>query len=228
MRWVGLFRGDRASNSWLVDPAAVGFRQRHYIAALALRTGTYPTREFLSRGRNKEGAICRRCGARLETCSHILGQCPYVQGSRIRRHHKLRDLVAEEATRLGWSVSKEFRTETPGGSLRIPDLVCKRDGTALILDVTVRYEMDEDTLIRAAAEKVAHYMDIRTQVGATVGAGTVRVYGLPIGARGKWPAGNNTILRELGLTGSRRASFAKLLSRRALLYSLDVLRDFLR
>lgn len=42
------FRGDKISNLRLSDPTKVGFRQRHYIAGLALRAGTYPTREFLS------------------------------------------------------------------------------------------------------------------------------------------------------------------------------------
>lgn len=32
------------------------------------------------------------------------------------------------------------------GGLRIPDLVCKKGDRVLILDVTVRYELDGDTL----------------------------------------------------------------------------------
>lgn len=221
------FRGDRISNSWLSDPTKVGFRQRHYIAGLALRAGTYPTREFLSRGRNKEGAACRRCQARLESCSHILGQCPYVKGSRVRRHHKICDLLAIEAERAGWKAIREFRVETPEGGLRIPDLVCTKASTALVLDVTIRYEMEPDTLLKAAEEKEAYYKPIAPQIAAMVGAETVRVWGFPVGARGKWPSCNNKVLTDMGVTVGRRESFARLVSRRALLYSLDVLRDFL-
>lgn len=218
------FRGDRTSNSWLADPAKVGFRQRHFLAGLALRAGVYPTREFLSRGRNKEGAACRRCGARLETCSHILGQCPGVLGSRVRRHHKICDLLASEAERAGWKATREFRVETPDGGLRIPDLVCTKDSRILVLDVTIRYEVEKYSLQKAADEKVSHYEPIAEMLGG----GTVKVMGFPVGARGKWPICNDAVLAELGVTVGRRATFAKLVSRRALLYSLDVLRDFLR
>lgn len=222
------FRGDKISNSWLTDPTKVGFRQRHYIAGLALRAGTYPTREFLARGLNKEGAACRRCHARLESCSHILGQCPYVKGSRVRRHHKICDLLGNEAERAGWKATREFRVVTPEGVLRIPDLVCTKGDTVLILDVTIRYEMGVDTLHLAAAEKVAHYEPIASQIAAEVGVSTARVMGFPVGARGKWPSCNNRVLAVLDIDVGRRASFARLVSRRALLYSLDVLRDFLR
>lgn len=222
------FQGDKLSNSWLAEPMKVGFRQRHYMAGLALRAGVYPTRELSYRGRNKEGAACRRCGARLETCSHILGQCPSVKGSRVRRHHKICDLLASEAERAGWKAAREFRVEVPGGGLRIPDLVCTKDSKILVLDVTIRYEVESDTLQRAAEEKVAHYNPVAEHISTLLGGGRVRVMGFPVGARGKWPSCNNTVLAELGVTVGRRAQFARLVSRRALLYSLDVLRDFLR
>ncbi|KAF7644796.1 hypothetical protein LDENG_00215270 [Lucifuga dentata] len=57
---VNLLQGDKVSNGWIADPIALGFRQRHFIVALALRMNTYPTREFLARGRGKEGAACRQ------------------------------------------------------------------------------------------------------------------------------------------------------------------------
>lgn len=41
-------------------------------------------------------------------------------------------------------------------------------------------------------------------------------------------AGNSWLLHALGVNGGRRRQLAKLFSRRALLYSLDVLRDFYR
>lgn len=224
---VDQFRGDKLSNSWLKDPRRVGFREWHYIAGLALRAGTYPTREFLSRGRTKEGAACRHCAARMESCLHILGQCPGVQGSRIRRHNRMCDLLAIEAERAGWSVSREFRLIIPEGGLRIPDLVCTKEGRALVLNVTVRYEYAPDTLQAAAAKKVAYYKPFVSLVGRLVGASQVKVMGFPVGARGKWPSCNNRVLAELGVAAGRRAQFARLVSRRVLLYSLDVLRDFL-
>ena len=228
---VDHFRGDRISNQWLGEPTVVGFKQRHYIAGLAVRAGTYPTREFLARGRSKEGAECRHCQARLESCSHILGQCPHVKGSRVRRHHKVRDLLADEAEKAGWVTRKEFRVETPEGNLRIPDLVCTRDGQALIIDVTIRYEMEiggQNTLTLAATEKVEYYQTVADQIANLLNVDRATVMGFPVGARGKWPPESMEVLVALGLSVGRRAQVAKLISRRTLLYSLDVLRDFTR
>ena len=55
----------------------------------------------------------------------------------------------------------------------------------------------------------------------------VKVFGVPVGARGKWHPANDKLLKKLGLSDARRRSFAKLVSRRTLLYSLDVMRDFM-
>lgn len=138
------------------------FRQWHFIAGLALWAGTYPTREFLGRGRNKEGAAYRHCGAKLESCSHILGQCLSVKGSCIQRHNKIYDFLANEVERIGWKVAREFRLDTPDGDLKTPDLICTKESVALVLDVTIRYEMGPETLQKAAAEKVAQYSPLKS------------------------------------------------------------------
>ena len=51
-------------------------------------------------------------------------------------------------------------------------------------------------------------------------------FGFPVGARGKWPSCNDRVLRRLGVSKSRMERFAKLVARRTLAWSLDVLRDF--
>ncbi|KAJ7986742.1 hypothetical protein DPEC_G00331550 [Dallia pectoralis] len=79
--------------------------------------------------------------------------CPAVKDSRIRRHHKLCDLLAEEAESVGWHVTKEMVCRTPSGAQRRPDLVFVRGGEALVVDVTVQFEMAQETLQLAAARK---------------------------------------------------------------------------
>lgn len=59
-----------------------------------------------------------------------------------------------------------------------------------------------------------------------LGVGEVHVYGFPLGARGLWPASNNEILAAIGFRRARVKSFSRLMSRRALLYSLDILKAF--
>lgn len=108
LKWAGLpvqgvgilgFHGSRVNNSWLAKPW--GFKEQHYISALQLCANVYPTRESLCRGRPKSQAPCRYCPTRLESCSHILGQCLARKGARIARHHKMRALLAAEAEGLG-------------------------------------------------------------------------------------------------------------------------------
>lgn len=50
-------QGDKISNLWLSEPTNVGFWQRHFNAGAS----TFPTREFLSKGWNKDKAACRCC-----------------------------------------------------------------------------------------------------------------------------------------------------------------------
>uniref|UniRef100_A0A673FSA3 ribonuclease H n=1 Tax=Sinocyclocheilus rhinocerous TaxID=307959 RepID=A0A673FSA3_9TELE len=233
-KWTGLatqgvgisgFLGSKASNSWLRKP--VGFKERHYIAALQLRAGVYPTLEFRCRGRSKTVANCRLCSLRLETSSHILGQCPAMQRARIARHNKLCRLLGTEAEALGWEVRREWEFRTPQGRLRRLDLVLIRESLALVLDVTVRYEYAPDTLACAGKEKVDYYGPHKGVIARELGVGEVRVYGFPLGARGLWPSSNNKILEDMGLSKARVRSFSRLLSRRTILYSVDILRGFL-
>lgn len=235
LKWAGLntqgvgilsFYNSKVSNSWLAKPK--GFKERHYIAGLQLRANVYPTREFRLRGRGMVGASCRACPHRLESCSHILGQCPATHRSRIVRHNKLCLLLATEAEGLGWEVRREWAFRTPSGELRRLDLVLIRDSLVLVIDVTVRFEYAPDSLTRAAAEKIGYYGPHKSTIARELHAREVRVFGFPLGARGLWFPGNWEVLTAMGVGETRRKYFAALLCRRALLYSLDVLRDFNR
>lgn len=227
-RGIRLFEADRTSNCWLVDPYSGGFTPGRYIAALQLRANVYPTRESAGRGRQSSDALCRYCRGSPETCSHILGACPKVQQGRIRRHHKVCDLIVTEAQRCGWSVMREVRWALPSGGALAPDLVFTKDDLALVVDVTIRYELEEDSLEAARLEKVNKYRPLcHVLPQRLLAVRRVQVFGFPVGARGKWPSTNNAFLMALGLGQARRRSFAKLISRRTLLYSLDVLREFM-
>ena len=110
-----------------------------------------------------------------------------------------------------------------------PDLIFIKEGVALIVDVTVRYELGEESLEMARAEKVEKYRPLcSVLVRDMPGVYRARVFGFPVGARGKWPPENGKLLSSLGLQRARCLSFSKLVSRRSLLYSLDILRDFMR
>ena len=221
---IECFLGDKISNTWLKSHE--GFRERHFIAALQLRANVYPNRETLGRGRKDAHLMCRKCSARVESSSHILGQCPAVQGARIARHNKICAALVKEARRLDWEIYQEPRLKTVEGELRKPDLVFVKDQTAMVIDVTVRWEYNAATLSRAAFEKIRYYSGLREQIKALTGAHTVHFRGFPIGARGKWHEDNTDVLLELGTSERRAGSLARHLSRRTLLYSLDILAMF--
>ncbi|CAM4574764.1 unnamed protein product [Leuciscus chuanchicus] len=181
LRWIGLpVQGVGLS----------GFRGSTYIAALQLRAGVYPTREFQCQGRSKVGAGCRRCPFRLESCSHILGQCPAMQRVRIARHHKLCRLLGAEAETLGWEAHQEWEFRTRSGVVRRLDLVLVRGALALVIDVTVRFEFAPDTLAVAERQKVDYYSPYTNQIATKLDGRKVLVFGFPLGARGLWHEGN--------------------------------------
>lgn len=221
---VQVFWNDPISNNWLRTQH--GMQQKHFIAALQLRANVYPTREALNRGRMGTQSSCRKCSARLETCSHILGQCPSVQGARIARHNKLCNMLADEASILGWRVYKEANLRNTEGELRKPDLIFTKSGRSLVIDITIRFEYAADTLENAAKEKVQYYSVLERQIKNLTSSTNIKFFGFPMGARGKWPSINNTVLAEMGIPEKRRILLAKLFSRRTLLYSLDILAMF--
>uniref|UniRef100_A0AAY4C4B0 Reverse transcriptase n=1 Tax=Denticeps clupeoides TaxID=299321 RepID=A0AAY4C4B0_9TELE len=216
------FRGDTISNHWLRNHR--GFRERHYIAALQLRANVYPTRESLNRGRKGALLHCRKCSSKYESCSHILGQCPAIQAARIARHNKICDILGDEAKKLGWETHKEPRLYTTMGELRKPDMIFVREGVAIVVDVTVRWEYDSLSLAKAASEKVEYYQNLEQQVRDYTSTHTVHFFGFPVGARGKWHSKNDLVLQLLGVTKGRMKALGRLVARRALLYSLDMLK----
>lgn len=225
---VAMFRNDKISNSWIRDPEERGFKQKYYLRGLAMRSGMTltQTRSVMEDGTKRKK--CSRCDAETSSMAHVLGQCGFVKNNIIRRHNKLCGDLQREMEKYGWQVKREFRVEVKEGHLLIPDIVALKEGHGIMLDITVRYENSDFPLEMAAAEKVAKYQPISGLVKHMLEAKDMTVYGFPLGARGKWPTCNDKILRAIGVPEKRRKSFASYMSRRALLYSIDVLNCFLK
>ncbi|XP_071438600.1 uncharacterized protein [Hetaerina americana] len=86
---ISYFEDDPNANCWLTEGGIL--LPSREIETIKLRTNTVATREALKRGRQNQGRepLCRRCGARVETIGHILGQFVAVKGLRIRRHEAI-------------------------------------------------------------------------------------------------------------------------------------------
>ena len=224
------FSSNPNSNSWL-DRRGDGrvLKEGEWLTALKLRAGNFPTRAAMSivdRTRNKS---CRRCSCPNETLGHILGQCPFVKGKRIKRHDHIVNLVSDEIKKSHppgcvrtWS--EPTLRDGEGNNWR-PDLVVSIPAGTYIVDVTVRYEGDGGRLHAAYQEKERKYQCIRSAAADLCATPTDSVTVVPIvlGSRGAIPQFTTEALTILGL---KRRGFWRCLARRALLTSLDMLRIF--
>ena len=143
---ISWFRNAPESNAWLGKLPKL--QQKFCTQALLLRANVNPTREFMAQGQGK-------VNARLESSSHILGACWVVATKIIERHNFACQRLVVVAKKMGWAVSRE-KGFGDKAVLKRPDLVFCKDGKALVLDVTVRYEMNLDTLKKACRDKQKH------------------------------------------------------------------------
>ncbi|NXP17718.1 PO24 protein, partial [Scytalopus superciliaris] len=187
------------------------------------RANVYPTREYLARGR-KDGRItsCRHCKAENESCAHIIGQCP----ARIKRHNYICEMLSVEAKKKDWVIYQEPNIRDPKGELFKPDLVFVKETQALVVDVTVRFEGEANTLEKAAKEKVKKYQHLEKEIRELTNTNKVTFVGFPLGARGKWYNKNFDLLQTLGLSTSRRERVARAMASRALFTSVDIIHIF--
>ena len=107
----------------------------------------------------------------------------------------------------------------PPGKLRKPDLIFVKKYIALVVDVTLRYEVAFESLEVAKSQKIVQSPHCSGYPKKATWNQQGHLFGFPVGARGKWPTRNNQVLRAMGESDCRRTAFAKLVSRRVLLYS---------
>uniref|UniRef100_H3ALG9 Reverse transcriptase domain-containing protein n=1 Tax=Latimeria chalumnae TaxID=7897 RepID=H3ALG9_LATCH len=213
---VSYFEDDSVSNSWCTDLSRL--KSKHLIAALQLRSNTYPTREFTARGRPTIPKMCRGCGNATEMIGHIIRPMHNCERSS---HSKQ---LINKAERLGWTTEKEPNLIDNQSRLRKPDLIFKKGNQALVVDVTVRMEDNQSSLEKAFQEKVEYYSPLRPQIEKLTGCRNIGFYGFVVGARGKFPKDNSKLLVDLGLP--RHKTFSTSISCLSLQRTLDMLQIF--
>uniref|UniRef100_H3ALL1 Reverse transcriptase domain-containing protein n=1 Tax=Latimeria chalumnae TaxID=7897 RepID=H3ALL1_LATCH len=214
---VSHFKDDSVSNSWCTDLSK--FKSKHLIAALQLRSNTYPTREFSARGRPTVPKMCRGCGNATETLGHM--RCITVKGARIKRHNKVAEQLIRKAKKIGWTTLREPNLIDTQGRLRKPDLIFKKGDQALVVDVTVRLEDNQSSLEKVFQEKIDYYSPLKPQIEQLTGCRNIGFYGFVVGARGKFPKDNSRLLIDLGLP--RHKTFSTSISCLALQLTMDIL-----
>ncbi|NXT15620.1 PO22 protein, partial [Prunella fulvescens] len=146
----------------------------------------YPTRELLARcQQNQHIKICRHCNTNHETCSYITGKCPVTQEARIRKHNDICNLLTKAAQQENWTVFHEPHRRENTRQLFKPDLLFVKENQAYVmLDVTIRYKWHNNSLQKAAEEKVKKYQHLQSEIQEVTT--DTKIIGFPIGARGKW------------------------------------------
>ena len=132
------------SNTWAFNTKILG--EGRYTRAIQLRTNTYPVRATLKRGRPGMDESCRRCDYPKEMLGHVISACPGIKEARIRRHNQNVSMLARDASDRGWRVFREPRVLNNQGRAFKPDVAFVREGRAIMVDPTVKFEHGEDTL----------------------------------------------------------------------------------
>ncbi len=190
----------------------------NYTNLVKLRTSTFPVKAILARGRRNLNKSCRLCGYVTETQAHVVPACPQLKDARIKRHNQVCDLLARAAERAGWNYMQEPRVRGPDGRVLKPDLVFHKDTKMVVVDPTIRYEQEDETLSEGCRDKADKYNVIRTELCAITGAADFVCLGLCLGARGSWTQKNDQFFKALGLRASLRSTFVN----KAILSTLDL------
>jgi hypothetical protein len=166
------------------------------LTALRLRSGTAGDSVTLHQVTPQATVKCRRCEARTETLTHILGQCTLIRSQRIRRHNDIRDFVADKISkRDNAKLIEDASFETQNGTLK-PDLVIIDQGRVHVVDVTVRHE-DVGYLQEGFNEKVKKCSPVLPILAEKFNVTRGKVLPVFIGSRGAIPKSTITSLEEL-------------------------------
>jgi hypothetical protein len=103
------------------------------------------------------------CLSGPKTQANVLGYCPFTKEARIEKHDVV---VREDRERLlsaGVNVYHEQTFRRSNSATLRPDIVAIIGGVGHVIDVTIRYE-DEEEIGRAFTEKQVKYDDLRGDV----------------------------------------------------------------
>lgn len=193
---VSSFKNNPIANGWIRSDTLM---PGEVIDMLKMRSNVFPVKSSLSRTSPDEpDTLCRRRHTRTETLGHVVGECIAGKLARIQRHDEIVRLVADKCLEANLTTALEQVYETEEGHLR-PDIVVMAGRSALVVDVTVRFEQG-DSLAEASMEKSSKYNKMIFQdVKKCMGAESVEVLPLVFGARGAMPRATIKNLSRLGL-----------------------------
>ncbi|WP_131058311.1 hypothetical protein, partial [Clostridioides difficile] len=160
-----------------------------WTAAIKLNSNYANLRAVPGVGRQGQDNLCRRCGKEQETIKHVLGACFNTEGSRILRHHWVKDRIAALLEEKGFTCIDELQCRDGDGRIRRVDILAFEPDSnqAYIIDPTVRYEDNEDVAQNVQTEKESIYASCADDIierFPQLASRNFEVIGVWIGSRG--------------------------------------------
>ena len=174
------------------------------------RLNQLPVRTVLKRTRQLRGSIyCRRCHAQPETLAHALNHCRGYMGLIRSRHGEILKRIRKAIPEHLGEVFLE--QEIPGDPEKNrPDLVVINRTTdkVIVVDVTIPFEGEEESLHKARATKETKYSRLKTWLQGRYKE--VEMAAFVVGALGSWDPGNEPVLRMLRIGRNYSRLFRRL------------------
>jgi hypothetical protein len=138
---------------------------------------------------------CTRCGCKLETLAHVLGQCTQMKTKSLI-DTTLSHFVSSKVAKKDFSVTIQALISTPDGTLK-PNLVVKHQKRVHVVDITIRHE-DVWYLQKGYNDKVSKLTPLLPMLAEQQGIDPGQVLLMFVGTRGVIPKSTITS-SELGI-----------------------------
>ena len=197
-----------SSSEWIGNGKYMSFAD--YRFAIKGRLNQLPVRTVLKRTKQLRGSIhCRRCRSQPETLAHALNHCRGYMGLIRSRHGEILKRIKKAVpAELGEIYLEQ---EIPGDPEKNrPDLVIINRTTkkVIVVDVTIPFEGEENSLQAARATKETKYSRLKTWLQTQYKE--VEVAAFVVGALGSWDLDNEPVLRMLRIGRNYSRLFRRL------------------
>ena len=197
-----------SSSEWIGNGKYMSFAD--YRFAMKGRLNLLPVRTVLKRTKQLRGSIhCRRCRSQPETLAHALNHCRGYMGMIRSRHGEILKRIRKAIPPDLGEIYLE--QEIPGDPEKNrPDLVVINRSLekAIVVDVTIPFEGEEDSLQKARSTKETKYSGLKTWLQGQYKE--VDVAAFVVGALGSWDPDNEGVLRMLRIGRNYAKLFRRL------------------
>ncbi|GCC24298.1 hypothetical protein chiPu_0002698 [Chiloscyllium punctatum] len=144
---------------------------------------------------------------------------------RIKRHNRVMEELTKFIKVKEWIISMEPRIKDNTRKLWIPDLILKKENQIIVVDVTIRTDLQINSLEQAWEEKKNKHKHLEKEILDLTKGTRVSFYGFVMGSRGKWFEKNNELMKDLGI--EKFKSLAQNIANLVLSLTLELLRIFM-